>query len=133
MSWNERKEKTLPKQKNKAVNQARRATRNTAGAGEDRRPLTDGVFRPGLVPEGSAVSPPAASSDTELCLGLLRKSTSSSALVSGISEENTRVTQCMRNTDSRALLLTHMLMCFCVFALGLREKHSFTFRCWCHF
>lgn len=102
-------------------------------AGEDPRPLTACVFRPCPVPEGAAVSPAATSSEAELGLGSIRKSISSSALVSGMSEEDTRVTKCIWKIDSCAFPCAQRargFVCFCLLWGYMEKWGSSLTLCW---
>lgn len=79
--------------KQKAINQTQQTKLNTFCAYTDLMPLTAWVFRPGFISAVVATSPTATSAEATPVLPLLRKSTSSAAFRSGISEEKKGVTK----------------------------------------
>lgn len=91
--------------------------------------LTAWVFGPGFTSGVEVLFPRATSSETELSWVLLRKSTSSSAFVSGISRESKVVTKCIWKIDSLGLSVyttCSRFHAFCLpffFFLALNSKY----------
>lgn len=100
-----KKKKKVPQTnqpKHRAINQTQQSRLNTLCAPTDFVPLTAWGVRPcftsglGL----AAANPVATSAGARLTLVLLRKSTSSAAFKSGISEENKGITKCVGKISS---------------------------------
>lgn len=98
--------------------------------------LTAWVFGPGFTSGVEVLFPRATSSETELSWVLLRKSTSSSAFVSGISRESKVVTKCIWKIDSLGLSVyttCSRFHAFCLPFFFFGIKQQVLFGSWCHF
>lgn len=121
--------KNSPIQNNKPINHTtvgQPNTLNTFGAHTDSTPLTAWVLGPGFMAGVVAVFPTASSSEAELSLVPLGKSTSSSAFVSGISEKNKGLQSAFeKRTPVPSYLCKVFQVSWVLFALVLNGKYSF--------